>query len=202
MVQRLVSKDEVEKFMLSHFPLCPLCGEKAGYEVSGLSKNYVQCKSCGAKWMSSDFGKCKELRNMILWEPTHDDRGISLHDKWRSVNFWKDAKQVEKALEEEVKKDTVQEPPQKPPQKTAKTLSEMSDEELHSIIDVNLNVAEVWSSSSPTLEVVRVALSDPADRAMMSLLRALVHQNKVIIGQNELLYRLLSKKQGQKLKEH
>lgn len=195
----MVSKDEVEKLMLSYFPSCPLCGDKEGYEVSGLFKNYVQCKSCGAKWMSSDFTRGKELRNLTLWEPTYDNRGVSLHAHKRSVDFWKDAKKVEKALEEEVKEEPKQEPPKKPTQKPVKALSEMNDKELHSIIDVNLNIAEVWSSSSPTLEIIRVALSDPADRAMISLLRALVHQNRAIIGQNEQLYRLLSKKRGQKL---
>lgn|GEM_PF-7015891 len=216
----MVSKDEVEKFMLSYFPSCPLCGKKAGYEVSGIFKNYVQCKSCGAKWLSPNFNTCKELRNLTLWEPAYDGKGSSMTvlKKERSVDFWKDAKKVEKAIKGEVEEETEEktkeeveeetegktapELEQKPPQKTAKTLSEMNDKELHSIIDVNLNVAEVWSSSSPTLEVVRVALSDPADRAMMSLLRALVHQNKAIIGQNELLYRLLSKKQSQKPKKH
>ena len=198
----MVSKDEVEKFMLSYFPSCPLCGAEEGYEVSGLLKNYVQCKSCGAKWVSSDFGKCKELRNLTLLKPAYDNKGVALHDHRRSVDFWKDAKKVEKALKEVVKEEPKQEPPKQPTQTPAKVLSEMKDERLLSFIDANISAAEVCSSSAESQELMRVILSNPADRAMMWSLQALIYQNKAIIGQNERLYRLLSKKRGQKLKKH
>jgi len=191
----MVSKEEVEKLMLSHFSLCPLCGAKEGYKVSGIAKNYVQCKSCGAKWMSYDFIKCEELRNLILWEPSYDLRGESLAKKKieRSVDFWKDSKKVKKEINKEFEEKPKEEQMQEFPQKVEKSIFKMNDEQLHSIIATNLDVAEACSSSSSLTEISRILLSNPADARIMFLLQALVHQNKVIIGQNELLYRLLSK---------
>jgi DNA-directed RNA polymerase subunit RPC12/RpoP len=50
--------------MKTKFPKCPVCrlfGETdapwAQYEISGISKKYAQCKSCGAKWYSNQLPK-------------------------------------------------------------------------------------------------------------------------------------------------
>ena len=94
-----------------------------------------------------------------------------------------------------LKRTSAKEKPTIPGQKS---LFEMSGKELRTFIDGNIRVADVCSSSSSTLEISRILLSNPADRAMMFLLQALVHQNKAIIAQNELIHRLLSKKPGSK----
>lgn len=62
----MVSKEDVEALMLKYFPKCPLCSADKGYEVSGFLKQYVQCRSCGAKWESPDFVKCEELEKLVL----------------------------------------------------------------------------------------------------------------------------------------
>ena len=84
----MVSKEQVEEFMVKYFPSCPLCGSNEGWNVSGILKHYVQCKSCGAKWESRNFVTCKELKNMILWEASKDGKGASLLHKEHPVTFW------------------------------------------------------------------------------------------------------------------
>lgn len=84
----MVSKEAVEGLMLQHFPTCPLCSADKGYEVSGWAKTYVQCNSCGAKWMSTDFPKLKQIENMFLWELPRDGRGAPFLNKEKSIEFW------------------------------------------------------------------------------------------------------------------
>jgi len=92
------TKEEVEQLMLRYFPSCPLCGANTGYKVSGWAKNYVQCRSCGAKWTSNDFigGKLEVLQ---LWEPSHDGRGASLQRKKYLVTFWQDSAAIRRLIE-------------------------------------------------------------------------------------------------------
>jgi transposase-like protein len=84
----MVKKEDVEQLMLQHFPSCPLCKAKNGYEVSGIFKNYVRCKSCKAQWMSNDFVTCKELNVLKLWKTPRDGRGKSFKQKEHPVTFW------------------------------------------------------------------------------------------------------------------
>lgn len=84
----MVSKEQVEGLMSDYFPSCPLCGSDEGWNASGIFKNYVQCISCGAKWLSNDFIKCIELKEMELWEPAKDGKGSSLLRKKHPITFW------------------------------------------------------------------------------------------------------------------
>lgn len=96
----MVKKEEVEKLMLRHFPLCPLCGADKGYEVSGVFKNWVQCRSCGAKWLVSfPSRKREEIAALQLSKPSPDDRGSSLKKKPYSVTFWQNSQAIEKLIE-------------------------------------------------------------------------------------------------------
>jgi len=95
----MVKEEQVVELMVRYFPKCSFCGSDSGYEVSGINKNYVQCKSCLAKWMSNDFIGGKELKKMQLWEPSKDGKGVSLLKKDYSVSFWQtlDLEQLEQS---------------------------------------------------------------------------------------------------------
>jgi len=84
----MVSKEQVEEFMAKYFQSCPICDSNTGWNASGISKNYVQCRSCGAKWMSKDFIKCEELKELTLWAPSEDGRGSNLKFKKHPIAFW------------------------------------------------------------------------------------------------------------------
>lgn len=86
----MVSKRQVEEFMSSYFPNCPICGSEEGYKVSGVFKDYVKCIACGAKWQSPDFVQCKELKHLMLWEACENGRGLTLLHKTLPVTFWRD----------------------------------------------------------------------------------------------------------------
>jgi ribosomal protein S27AE len=94
----LVTREEVESLMVKYFPKCPLCNADKGYEISGFLKNYVQCRSCGAKWESPDFVKCRELKELTLWEPSYDGKWSSLKLKTYSVKFWQDHDAIENTV--------------------------------------------------------------------------------------------------------
>ncbi len=92
----MVSTEDVETLINYYFPKCPLCGASDGYEISGWAKNYVQCRSCRAKWTSTDFVTCEDLKELMLWEPSSDGKGANLLKKKRSVKFWQDKEAIEK----------------------------------------------------------------------------------------------------------
>ena len=75
--------------MLQHLPQCPICKAESGYEVSGLLKNYVQCKSCKAQWQSNDFVNCKELNVLMLWKLSRDGLGKQFRKKEHPIRFWR-----------------------------------------------------------------------------------------------------------------
>ena len=183
----MFSKEDVEKLMLKYFPFCPLCKSEKGYDVSGFHKDFVQCKSCGAQWKSSDFIECLVLRNLILWQPAHDGTGASLAKRKveRSIDFWKDPEKVKKELEESKEK------PIAPRTLAIGGLFEMEDEEVQSIMKVFLRMSDV--GSYPSLADLVHTLGNPEQARVIGLLQTIVCQNCVLIGQNELLHRLLSK---------
>lgn len=86
----MVSKEQVEELMIRYFPKCPLGGSDAGWAVLGIFKTYIQCKACRAKWQSSDFIACKELKKMMLWELPLDGKGADLSRKEYPISFWHD----------------------------------------------------------------------------------------------------------------
>jgi len=86
----MVSQAEVATSVCRYIPQCPLYGASKGYAISGISKIYAQCIGCGAKWISSDFPKFKEINEMALYECADDGRGISLESiRMRPIFFGK-----------------------------------------------------------------------------------------------------------------
>ena len=184
----MVSKEEVEELMLKYFPKCPLCGASEGYEVSGVFKNYVQCRACGAKWWSNDFVKCKELKQLKLWEPAYDGTGAALKFKTFSVKFWQDKEAIEKAIADaEAKTKAID---------SNKLIfrSEMSDEEIQDSIRKSMVEIASWDWGSTLYGQLGPLISDTsfAEATIIRLLRAIFEQNKILIMQNELIRRALT----------
>jgi hypothetical protein len=198
----MVTKEEVEHLMLKYFPTCPLCGANKGYEVSGLAKTYAQCRSCGAKWMSADFAKCKEIKEMYLSEPTYDGKGASLRmPKKYPVKFWQDSNAIENAIKAEesalsrksANKIEIEE-------RESKTKlifhPEMTDQQLKTLIKESLDEIPKWDYGSTIYGKGLGSLisnTSFAEATTIRLLRAILEQNKILIIQNELLRRALSK---------
>jgi len=182
----VVTKEDVEQLMLKHLPLCPLCGSKKGYEVSGIAKTYIQCMSCGAKWWSSDFGRCKELKELELTEPSYDGKGAPLKRKKHSVKFWQDSEAIKKALEiklTESKTKLIFQP-------------QMTNQQLQKLIVKSLEEISNWDYGATIAGKGLSFLIDGtsiAEASMVRLLRGIFEQNKIIILQNELIRRKLSK---------
>lgn len=193
----MVSKEKVEAFMLEHFPKCPICNADKGYEVSGFAKNYVQCKACGAKWQSTDFVRCEELKELELWEPSFEGKGAPLRLKKYPVSFWQNSKAIERAIiAQEAKK-------QKMIEKVETTVKspkiifdfEMTNEELQALIEKSLQEITNWDYGSTLYGKLGSLISNTsfAESATIRLLRAIFEQNKILMIQNELLRRALAK---------
>jgi len=189
----MVSEEEIEKLMLKYLPQCPLCGSNKGYVVSGIAKTYVQCRSCGAKWMSSDFPNCKEIKEMYLSEPAYDGRGNSLRMRKKyPMAFWQDLVSVQNALKmEETKKKESED---------KKVISselifqpEMTNQQLDALIKKSLEEITRWDYGSTFFGKFGPLLSDSSftEAATIRLLRAIFEQNKITMIQNELLRRAL-----------
>jgi hypothetical protein len=91
----MVGKEEVEQLMLQHLPACPLCKAQTGYEVSGIFRNYVRCRSCQAQWVSDDFVKGENLIMLKLWKSPRDGRGKRFRKQDHLVSFWQEMVQWE-----------------------------------------------------------------------------------------------------------
>ena len=190
----MVSIEEVEALMLKYFPKCPLCGANNGYAISGIAKTFAQCRSCGAKWMSSDFPKCKEIKEMYLSEPTNDGRGISLRmPKKYPIAFWQDSVSVENALKmEETKKKEAEHEKVSPSEVIFHPT--MTNEQLEALIEKSLEEVTHWDYGSTIYgKGIGSLISNTsfAEATMIRLLRAIFEQNKITIIQNELLRRAL-----------
>lgn len=169
--------------MLQCFPSCPLCGAKKGYEVSGWTKNYVQCRSCGAKWSSTDFIQGVKLTKLRLWEPSYDGKGSPLKRKEYSVKFWQDSSNLEKTLKVKVMKSDVE----------LIFRPEMTNEQLQLLIGKSLEEITRWDYGSTLYGKLGSLISNTSfgEATIIRLLRSLFEQNKILILQNELIHRAL-----------
>ena len=80
----MVSIQEVADFISKSFLNCPLCKSKSGFTNSKVSfDDYVECKSCGARWHL--LYKSKE---MVLKRASNDLTGDFLLEVKRTVSFW------------------------------------------------------------------------------------------------------------------
>lgn len=177
----MVSKEEVEALMLESFPKCPLCDADKGYEVSGWAKNYVQCRSCGAKWLSNDFIGCEELKELELWEPSYDRKGASLERKKYSIEFWQDSEAIETTSKMKVMESRAE----------LIFHTEMTDIELETAIEKSLKEITRWDYGSTLYGKLGPLIDNMSfgDATIIRLLRAIFEQNKILIIQNELIRR-------------
>lgn len=185
----MTTKEQVESFMLKYFPKCPLCGADKGYEVSGWGKTYVQCRSCGAKWQSTDFVRCEELKELQLWESSYEGEGASLKRKTYSVKFWQDSEAIENAIKGQDLKSKAE----------LVFRPEMTDQQLEALIKKSLHEITQWDYGSTRHGKLAFLFSDAslAEAATIRLLRAIFEENKILIIQTELLRRALAKTKKQ-----
>jgi len=172
----MVSKEQVEELMIRYFPICPLCGANKGYEVLGVLKDYVQCRSCGAKWWSADFVSGEEIKEMKLWEPAKDGKGKDFLKQKRPIHFWRSMQNYH------------------PIEAPKHFLSEMTEQQLQDLVKKGMEEVNTWDTGS-TLYGKFGALLDSstfAERTMVRLLKAILEQNKILIIQNELIRRALA----------
>ena len=171
----MVTEKDVEEFMLSVFPTCPICDAKTGYAVSGISKDYVQCKSCKAKWFSGQLSRRKELKDLMLWEPSKDGKGRTIIKKKKEVDFWKNFKENENNLGQIIGASI-----------------EANDKTIHSEIIRILKTLK--GDELSTLGRLSILMSgSTAESVMTKQLKAIGDQNKIMIMQNELILRALNR---------
>ena len=58
-------QDNLSKMAVA-FPACPLCGAGGSFKLSGFRKDKVACGSCGAEWVSPQFGTDADLSELTL----------------------------------------------------------------------------------------------------------------------------------------
>lgn len=188
----MVTEEEIAELIKNYFPNCPICGSDSGYNISGFSKNYFQCNSCRAKWMSYDLIQKKvtdiALKKMMLYETPADGRGKSLLRKEHPVDLWKNLSEKRPELisppQIEDKEEYVE------PIFTAK----MTDEQLFASILKNMKEVNKWERGSTLSGFTSLFdRSTIAERTTVRLLKVISEQNKIIIKQNELIYRALKK---------
>lgn len=186
----MVSKEEIQKFIKRTFPECPICGEEAYYKISGFAKNYFQCNSCGAKWISMDLIKNKvediEFNEAKLCECGKNGLGKGLENKNETIDFWQNlsAEKLEK-MDSDQKSD-------------AKPIfdSNMTTTQLEQSISESMTEITKWDYGSTLSGKLGFIFdkSSHAEQVTVRLLRAIFEQNKILIIQNELKLRELRKK--------
>lgn len=168
----MVSDREVEESMLQIFPTCPICGSNTGYAVSGTFKTYVQCRTCKAKWHSTELGAKKKVELLALWEPSKEGIGSDIINQKKSINFWKKYNERMKNM-----KSTIDSDDQTLRNKTVTSLNNLKGYEVSNLGQLSM----IFSGNT-------------AEHAMTKLLKAIVDQNNIIIMQNELILRAINKK--------
>lgn len=179
---KIVSKEQVEEFMAKYFPSCPLCDSNTGWNVSGIQKNYVQCRSCGARWMSGDFIRCKELKELTLWDPSEDGKGSNLKFKKHPIAFWQNLDI--KKLEAEKAELTAE--------KGELLFSEeTTDEELRSAIKKSQLEITKYDKTYGFGKLAVWLRMNSAQTMTIFMTRALLEEIRILILQNELILREL-----------
>jgi uncharacterized protein (DUF983 family) len=85
----LPSKEEIEEYMRSVFPECPICTSKEGYKVGEYHLVVMaECKNCGARWGSPQFSDLKPMQEIILWQAPKDGRYRLLEGFSKRPSFW------------------------------------------------------------------------------------------------------------------
>jgi transcription elongation factor Elf1 len=80
----MVSAEKAADFISKNFPNCPLCRSRSDFNNYKMSfDNYVECKSCGAKWHLLYNSK-----EMILKRSSNDFAGDYLLGIKKPVAFW------------------------------------------------------------------------------------------------------------------
>jgi ribosomal protein S27AE len=80
------------------FPRCPVCGQSSGYVVSGVFRNFVQCRYCRVKWRLSSSSS-RQLTGLLLHELPKNGQSLwrvqslgaplfTLMGREYSVDFW------------------------------------------------------------------------------------------------------------------
>jgi hypothetical protein len=84
-------KELKQELMAKDFPKCPICKSTEGYDISGVVKNYVQCKSCKAKWRSTvnRSGRDFKIATLSLVEADKDGKTVSLIENKFPIDFWR-----------------------------------------------------------------------------------------------------------------
>jgi len=181
------NEKDTEALMLKYFPTCPLCGADKGYDVSGFAKSFVQCRSCKAKWESTDFIKCQELKQLELWDLPYDGKGASLKRKKFPVEFWQDSNAVKSKIDVEKTEALAKN------QSESRVLftTEASDETLQQQNREDLTDLRRYEADKGMGGFLTHLTGTAIENAMVSLLHAIVIENKVLIRQNELILRSL-----------
>jgi len=183
-----MGKLKADELMLLYFPSCPLCQANSGYEASGLIvKNYVQCRSCGAKFESPDFATGKELKKLRLWEPCANGKGTKLKRKKFDVQFWQDPKNIESEIQRLTQNKT------KVDKSKLLFSDETSEEEIKQKIWKDMNNLAMHEAGTGWMSLGTLLSGSSTDQIIGAGFKALIDQNKIIIKQNELILRNLKK---------
>ena len=84
----LPSKQELEEYMRSEFPQCPICTSTSGYKIGQYYFEVVaECKNCGAKWGSPQFSDLKPIKEIILWKAPRDGHYASFEGLSAPVTY-------------------------------------------------------------------------------------------------------------------
>ena len=182
----MVRREQVEELMKDCFPSCPLCSSKGEWDVSGMFKTYVQCISCGAKWMSNDFIKCEELKELMLMEIGGDGSGSSLLRKNYPVTFWQNL-DAKKLTEEDALVGSEQ----------LNLSKETADDFIENSIEKHISKFKDFSklahSALPSLAAVLGGGATTFESQRLMCLLSIMELNEIIVLQNELILRALRK---------
>jgi len=87
-------REKITKLMIEYLPTCPICKSDADYKVKRSPepsyKYHIECRSCGAAWLSPLWDEEKENHVLCLNRASKDDlKGITLLAQEHSIKFWR-----------------------------------------------------------------------------------------------------------------